>query len=60
MVRGVAVVGALALWAAACTPVIGLDTGGARDIVRDGVDGLLIETADPATAQSGGRREPGA
>jgi glycosyltransferase involved in cell wall biosynthesis len=33
---------------AAGTPVIGLDRGGARDIVRPGVDGVLIEQPDVA------------
>jgi len=37
---------------AAGTPMIGLDRGGACDIVRDGLDGLLIETADPATLRA--------
>jgi glycosyltransferase involved in cell wall biosynthesis len=31
---------------AAGTPVIGLDAGGARDIVRPGIDGVLIEQAE--------------
>jgi glycosyltransferase involved in cell wall biosynthesis len=31
---------------AAGTPVIALDAGGARDIVRNGVDGVLIEEAE--------------
>jgi glycosyltransferase involved in cell wall biosynthesis len=31
------------------TPVIALNRGGARDIVRDGVDGVLVERADVAT-----------
>ncbi|MDP9224578.1 MAG: glycosyltransferase [Actinomycetota bacterium] len=31
---------------AAGTPVIALNTGGARDIVRDGTDGILIDEAD--------------
>ena len=30
---------------AAGAPVIALDAGGARDIVRDGVDGVLIEAS---------------
>jgi glycosyltransferase involved in cell wall biosynthesis len=34
---------------AAGTPVIALDRGGARDIVRPGEDGLLIEDARPET-----------
>ncbi|MEA2347918.1 MAG: hypothetical protein QOG62_1705 [Thermoleophilaceae bacterium] len=33
---------------AAGTPVIALNRGGARDIVRDGQDGLLLEEPDPA------------
>jgi glycosyltransferase involved in cell wall biosynthesis len=41
---GISMVEALA----AGTPVIGLDAGGARDIVRHGVDGLLVESPDPA------------
>jgi glycosyltransferase involved in cell wall biosynthesis len=32
---------------AAGTPVIALDRGGARDIVRAGIDGMLIEEPDP-------------
>lgn len=39
---GISMVEALA----AGTPVIGLGRGGARDIVRDGVDGVLIERPD--------------
>jgi glycosyltransferase involved in cell wall biosynthesis len=35
---------------AAGAPVIGLDAGGARDIVRDGVDGVLV--SEPPTATS--------
>jgi glycosyltransferase involved in cell wall biosynthesis len=31
---------------AAGAPVVALDAGGARDIVRDGIDGVLIERAD--------------
>jgi len=34
------------------TPVIALNRGGARDIVRDGIDGLLIDRPDPATIRS--------
>ena len=33
---------------AAGTPVIALDRGGARDIVRHGVDGVLVDIADIA------------
>lgn len=32
---------------AAGTPVIGFTRGGARDIVRDGIDGVLVDRADP-------------
>ena len=35
---------------AAGAPVVALDAGGARDIVRNGVDGVLIEDAEPARA----------
>ncbi len=35
---------------AAGTPVIALDAGGARDIVRDGVDGVLLESPPTAAA----------
>ncbi len=42
---GISMVEALA----AGTPVIGFVRGGARDIVRDGIDGILIDRADPAT-----------
>ena len=44
---------------AAGAPVIALDAGGARDIVRDGVDGVLVERADgrdPARRRRPGRR----
>jgi glycosyltransferase involved in cell wall biosynthesis len=34
---------------AAGAPVIALDAGGARDIVRDGVDGVLV--AEPSVEQ---------
>lgn len=37
---------------AAGTPVVALDAGGARDIVRDGVDGVLIDHADLRALQS--------
>jgi glycosyltransferase involved in cell wall biosynthesis len=37
---------------AAGTPVIGLDAGGARDIVRPGTDGLLIERAEVPELQA--------
>ena len=40
---GISMVEALA----AGTPVIGFARGGARDIVRDGIDGVLVERADP-------------
>jgi glycosyltransferase involved in cell wall biosynthesis len=36
---------------AAGTPVIAVNRGGARDIVRPGVDGLLIESPDPNSLQ---------
>ncbi|MDQ3630419.1 MAG: glycosyltransferase [Actinomycetota bacterium] len=41
---GISMVEALA----AGTPVIGFARGGARDILRDGVDGVLVDRADPA------------
>ncbi len=37
---------------AAGTPVIGLDRGGARDIVRDGIDGVLLSDASPAAVRA--------
>lgn len=37
------------------TPVIALDRGGARDIVRPGTDGLLIERADPSAIRVAAR-----
>jgi glycosyltransferase involved in cell wall biosynthesis len=37
---------------AAGTPVIALDRGGARDIVRDGIDGVLLEQPDVPSLQS--------
>jgi glycosyltransferase involved in cell wall biosynthesis len=37
---------------AAGTPVIGLDAGGARDIVRPGIDGVLIERAEVDTLRT--------
>jgi glycosyltransferase involved in cell wall biosynthesis len=40
---GIAMVEALA----AGTPVVALDRGGARDIVRDRLDGILVEAAEP-------------
>jgi glycosyltransferase involved in cell wall biosynthesis len=47
---GIAMVEALA----AGTPVLAVDRGGARDIVRPGVDGVLIEgPADPARIRDG-------
>jgi glycosyltransferase involved in cell wall biosynthesis len=46
---GISMVEALA----AGTPVVALDAGGARDIVRDGVDGVLIERAELRTLQAG-------
>ena len=35
------------------TPVVALDAGGARDIVRPGVDGVLIPKAEPAALKEG-------
>jgi len=49
---GLAMVEALA----SGTPVIAPRVGGALDIVRDGVDGVLIETATVAGVQAGIRR----
>jgi glycosyltransferase involved in cell wall biosynthesis len=46
---GISMVEALA----AGTPVLALDRGGARDIVRHGREGLLIERADPAAVREG-------
>lgn len=40
---------------AAGAPVVALDAGGARDIVRDGIDGVLIERAEPQALQAGVR-----
>ncbi|MBA2763608.1 MAG: glycosyltransferase family 4 protein, partial [Thermoleophilaceae bacterium] len=37
---------------AAGTPVIGLARGGATDIVRDGIDGLLIDDTDLASVRT--------
>lgn len=45
---GISMVEALA----AGTPVIGLARGGALDIVRDGVDGVLVERAGPAALRA--------
>ncbi len=45
---GISMVEALA----AGTPVIGLARGGATDIVRDGIDGLLIDDADRASLRA--------
>ena len=45
---GIAMVEALA----AGTPVVALGRGGARDIVRDRLDGILLEDADPGMLQS--------
>lgn len=44
---GISMVEALA----AGTPVVSLDRGGARDIVRDGRDGLLVDRAEPAAVR---------
>jgi glycosyltransferase involved in cell wall biosynthesis len=38
---------------AAGTPVVALDAGGARDIVRPGTDGVLIEDAEVRALQAG-------
>ena len=38
------------------TPVIALRRGGALDIVRDGVDGVLLDDADPASIASAAER----
>jgi glycosyltransferase involved in cell wall biosynthesis len=38
---------------AAGTPVVALDAGGARDIVRPGIDGVLIERAELGALQTG-------
>lgn len=40
---------------AAGTPVIALDAGGARDIVRPGIDGVLIDRAELQALRSGVR-----
>jgi glycosyltransferase involved in cell wall biosynthesis len=40
---------------AAGTPVVALDAGGARDIVRDGTDGVLIERPELRALQAGVR-----
>lgn len=45
---GISMVEALA----AGTPVIGFARGGARDIIREGVDGVLVERADPAAIRA--------
>jgi glycosyltransferase involved in cell wall biosynthesis len=44
---------------AAGTPVIALDRGGARDIIRDEVDGLLLEEPDLETLRDAVRRLSG-
>jgi glycosyltransferase involved in cell wall biosynthesis len=49
---GISMVEALA----AGTPVIGLARGGAVDIVRDGVDGVLVQDADPASVREAVKR----
>ena len=41
---------------AAGTPVIALDRGGSRDIVRDGVDGALISAAEVGTIRAAVRK----
>ena len=38
---------------AAGTPVLAIDRGGALDIVSDGVTGILISDARPATIRAG-------
>ena len=40
---------------AAGAPVVALDAGGARDIVRDGIDGVLIERAEAHALRAGVR-----
>ena len=52
---GISMVEALA----AGTPVIGLARGGALDIVRDGVDGVLVERADQAALRTAIERVAG-
>ena len=49
---GISMVEALA----AGTPVIGLARGGALDIVRDGVDGVLVDRADPERIRAAVKR----
>ncbi|MDQ3721794.1 MAG: glycosyltransferase [Actinomycetota bacterium] len=53
---GISMVEALA----AGTPVIGLARGGALDIVRDGVDGILVDRADTAALRTAIERVAGA
>ncbi len=38
------------------TPVLALDRGGARDIVRDGVDGVLVDRPEVEAIRAGVRR----
>ena len=38
------------------TPVVALGAGGARDIVRPGVDGVLVDTAKPEAIREAVRR----
>ncbi len=45
---GISMVEALA----AGTPVVGYNRGGACDIVRDGVDGILVDRTDPASIRA--------
>ena len=52
---GISMVEALA----AGTPVIGFGRGGARDIVRDGVDGILVDRADPPQIRAAVERVAG-
>jgi glycosyltransferase involved in cell wall biosynthesis len=46
---GISMVEALA----AGTPVVAVSTGGARDIVRDGIDGVLLDAASPSSIRAG-------
>jgi len=41
---------------AAGTPVVGLDAGGARDIVRPGEDGILVKRANPESVRTAVRQ----
>ncbi len=44
---------------AAGTPVVGLDAGGARDIVRPGEDGVLVKRANPESVRTAVRQVAG-